>query len=221
MCMPDRKTIAAVLPFAVWIALMTLLPTAAWAYGVRSAAAAAALVWSFVVFRPALAISPRALIWGIAAGVFVAAFWIFPEETEWYRKWLLWPIGSEPPPSTEPAAYDPAVCGWALTIAKLVGSAFVIAPAEELFFRSFLYRWLQSRSWLAVPLSRFDASAFAWTAGLFCLEHPPRFIVAAACGAIYGLLAIRHGLGAAITAHVTTNLLIAFHVICHGAWAFW
>jgi len=219
--MPDRKTLAAVLPFAVWIALMTLLPQTAWAYAVRSAATAAALAWSFSVFRPRLSVSPRALAWGLAAGAFVAAFWIFPEETAWYRKWVLWPFGSEPPPSTEPPAYDPAVCGWPLTIAKLVGSAFVIAPAEELFFRSFLYRRLQSRDWLAVPLSRLDVSAFAWTAGLFCLEHPPRFAAAAACGAIYGIVAIRHGLGSAVVAHIVTNLLLALHVIYHGAWAFW
>ena len=218
--MPDRSTVAAVLPFGVWIALMTLLPATAWCYAARSAATAAALAWACRVLRPDWRLSPRALVWGLAAGAFVAAFWIFPESWSWYRKWLLWPVGAEPPPVAD-APYDPAVCGWPLTIAKLVGSAFVIAPVEELFFRSFLYRRLQAREWLAVPLSRFDVSAFVWTVGLFCLEHPPRFVVAAACGVVYGALALRHGLGAAIVAHVATNLLLALHVVHHGAWAFW
>ena len=218
--MPDRSTVAAVLPFGVWIALMTLLPATAWGYAARSAATAAALAWACRVLRPDWRLSPHALVWGLAAGAFVAAFWIFPESWSWYRKWLLWPVGAEPPPVAD-APYDPAVCGWPLTIAKLVGSAFVIAPVEELFFRSFLYRRLQAREWLAVPISRFDVSAFVWTVGLFCLEHPPRFVVAAACGVVYGALALRHGLGAAIVAHVATNLLLALHVVHHGAWAFW
>ena len=37
----------------------------------------------------------------------------------------------------------------------------------------------------------------------------------------YGLLAIRFGLGSAIAAHVTTNLLLALHVIFRNAWQFW
>lgn len=219
--MTDRKTLAAALPFGVWIALMSFLPQTAWSYALRSAATAAALAWACAVLKPSWRISPRALAWGLAAGAFVAAFWIFPEDWAWYRRWVLWPVGAEVPPDAGPAPYDPSVCGWPLTVAKLVGSAFVIAPVEELFFRSFLYRRLQARDWQAVPLSHFDVSAFVWTAGLFCLEHPPRFAVAAACGAVYGLVSIRHGLGAAIVAHVVTNLLLALHVIYWGAWGFW
>jgi hypothetical protein len=40
-------------------------------------------------------------------------------------------------------------------------------------------------------------------------------------GAAYGALAIRKGLGAAIVAHVTTNLVLAVYVIAHSEWAFW
>jgi CAAX prenyl protease-like protein len=217
--MPDRSTVAAVLPFGVWIALMTLLSATAWGYAARSAATAAALAWACCVLKPRWRLSPRALAWGVAAGAFVAAFWIFPESWGWYRKWLLWPVGAEPPPVTD-APYDPAVCGWPLTVAKLVGSAFVIAPVEELFFRSFLYRRLQARDFRAVPLSRFDLSSFLWMVALFTLEHD-RPVVAAIAGAAYGLLAIRFGLGSAIVAHVVTNLALGLHVIYRGEWWFW
>ena len=114
----------------------------------------------------------------------------------------------------------PAVCGWTLTIVKLIGSAFVIAPVEEVFFRSFLYRRLQARDFRAVPLSRFDLSSFLWMVFLFTLEHD-RPVVAALAGAAYGLLAIRFGLGSAIVAHVVTNLALGLHVICRGEWWFW
>ena len=157
---------------------------------------------------------------GILVGVLVTVLWIVPEVSDFYRTWFCWPIGSLPTPSSEPSPYDPAVCGWALTIAKLIGSAFVIAPVEEVFFRSFLYRRLQARDFRAMPLSRFDLSSFLWMVFLFTLEHD-RPVVAALAGAAYGLLAIRFGLGSAIVAHVVTNLMLGLHVIYRGEWWFW
>ena len=221
-------------PFATWIVLQTFLPATAWAYAVRTAATA--LVGVFCLWRGgsrscatggrgracrghagAVALVATA---GILVGILVTVLWIVPEISTFYRTWFCWPLGSLPPAPTAPSPYDPAVCGWALTIAKLVGSAFVIAPVEEVFFRSFLYRWLQNRDFRAVPLSRFDLSAFLWTIFLFTLEHD-RPLAAALAGALYGFAAIRFGLAGAITAHVTTNLLLALHVIFSHAWAFW
>ena len=149
-----------------------------------------------------------------------APAWIAPEFSTFYRTWFCWPIGSIPIVTPDPSPYEPAVCGWTLTIAKLIGSAFVIAPVEEVFFRSFLYRWLQKRDFLSVPLSRFNLSAFLWMVFLFTLEHD-RPLAAAVAGAAYGLAAVRFGLASAIVAHVTTNLLLALYVIHQGAWAFW
>ena len=229
-------------PFATWIALQTALPAAAWAYAVRSAATA--LVGIFCLWRGGsrscatvtesgkrvaspnsehlgeAALSPLHLLAGLLVGVIVTVLWIVPEISTFYRTWCCWPIGSLPAASHHPSPYDPAVCGWALTITKLIGSAFVIAPVEEVFFRSFLYRWLQKRDFRAVPLSRFNLSAFLWMVFLFTLEHD-RPLAAALAGALYGFAAIRWGLASAIAAHVTTNLLLALHVIFSNSWAFW
>ena len=157
---------------------------------------------------------------GLLVGLLVAVLWIVPELFPFYRTWFCWPLGSLPAATTAPSPYDPAVCGWTLTVAKLVGSAFVIAPVEEVFFRSFLYRWLQKRDFLSVPLARFDLSAFLWMVFLFTLEHD-RPLAAALAGALYGLAAIRFGLASAIVAHVVTNLLLALHVIFSNSWSFW
>ena len=219
-----RKNIwTAVLPFATWIGLQTILPATAGAYAARTAATAVVGFLCLAFHNKALKTpnAPNVLtaLIGLVAGLVVCALWIWPDGFSWYRTWLCWPIGSLPaPPAASP--YDPAVCGWTLTIVKLVGSAFVIAPVEEVFFRSFLYRWLQNRDFVAVPLSRFDLSAFLWMVFLFTLEHD-RPLAAAMAGGIYGLLAIRWGLGSAIIAHVVTNLALGLHVIYHGAWAFW
>lgn len=218
--MPSRSTIAAVLPFGTWIALMTFLPATAGTYALRSAIVALALVFSAIVLKPSWRIAVSPLVAGLLAGALVAAIWILPEHCQWYRTWVLWPIGKDVPPEL-PSPYDPAVCGNWLTAAKLVGSAFVIAPAEELFFRSFLYRWLQSREWLSVPMCRFDLNAFLWMTFLFSLEHPPRFVVAAICAIVYGALAIRKGIASAIVAHIVTNLILAGYVIAAGDWGFW
>ena len=146
---------------------------------------------------------------GLIAGFAVFVLWIYLPA---------WPY-SEPAVQTE-SPYAPQNCGWALTIMKLIGSAFIIAPAEEMFFRSFLYRRLISRDFTSVSLSRFDLSAFLWVIFLFTLEHN-RPIAAALTGAVYGLLAIRFGISSAVIAHMTTNLVLALHVIINNQWQFW
>ena len=213
-----KSAIVHSLPFAVWMGLMFILPATAESYAIRSAATLAAGMACWIAHRrnaPAAENRYRpgrfciASAAGLAAGIVVFALWI----------WLpAWPYGESAASGGSP--YAPETCGWALTLAKLAGSAFIIAPAEELFFRSFLYRRLIARDFTSVPLSGFDLSAFLWTVLLFTLEHN-RPIAAALTGAAYGLLAIRFGISSAIVAHVTTNLVLALHVICNKAWQFW
>ena len=217
-----KTTLLFTLPFATWMGLMFALPPTALSYAIRSAAALCAGIACMLLWRCGGASTKEGSahgkliipMWiqvavGVIVGATVCALWI----------WLpTWPF---PEPATpDPSPYAPSVCGWPLTIAKLVGSAFIIAPVEEVFFRSFLYRWLIARDFLSIPLSRFDLSAFLWMILLFTLEHD-RPVAAAITGALYGLLAIRAGLGSAIVAHVTTNLLLGLHVIHHNAWQFW
>ena len=204
-----KLTLACILPFAVWMGLMFVLPPTALSYAIRAAATIAAGAFSLALCRPQVSFPFRTWAIGILVGILVCALWILLP---------VWPFPE--PVAPDPSPYAPAVCGWTLTLAKLVGSAFVIAPVEEVFFRSFLYRWLIARDFSSVPQSRFDLSAFLWMVLLFTLEHD-RPVAAAITGALYGLLAIRFGIGSAIAAHVTTNLLLGLHVIYHNAWQFW
>ncbi len=206
-------------PFVAWIALQMALPATAVGYAVRTGVTAVIGLACLLVLKAPCGFPWRGVIVGLIGGLVVNVLWIAPEYSTWYRTWMELPIG-ELPPAAGPSPYEPSVCGWPLTIVKLIGSAFVIAPVEEVFFRSFLYRRLQARDFRAVPLSRFDLSAFLWMAFLFTLEHD-RPVVAALAGAAYGLLAIRFGLGSAIVAHVVTNLMLGLHVIYRGEWWFW
>ena len=206
-----------IIPYLVWMVLMLVLPTSAVGYAVRSLAGAMCLC-SICMFGPKLSLpSLKSFAWGTVAGLVVCVLWIWPESFEFYRRFFI--IGSDAAPAG-PSPYDPAVCGWPLTLAKLAGSAFVIAPAEELFFRSFLYRWIQGGDSAGARIDRFDLTAFLWTVGLFALEHD-RYLAGAMAGAVYGLLAIRKGLASAIIAHVVTNLALAIYVIHRSAWSFW
>ena len=218
----EKTTIQALmfsLPFATWMGLMFLLPASAGSYAIRSAATLAVGAACWILHRKSESAVTTAnhrygsaclsVISGLAVGTVVFALWI----------WLpAWPYAEPVAPESLP--YAPQTCGWPLTVAKLAGSAFIIAPAEELFFRSFLYRRLISHDFSSVPLSKFDLSAFLWVVFLFTLEHD-RPVAAAITGVAYGLLAIRFGITSAIVAHVTTNLILALHVIFNGAWQFW
>jgi membrane protease YdiL (CAAX protease family) len=104
-----------------------------------------------------------------------------------------------------PSPYDPAVCTWALTIAKIAASAFVISIAEELFFRV----------WLV------DFAGFWWMVALFAVEHGERWHVGALAGIAYGLIAKRFGIYSAIIAHATTILILGLWVVCCDRWEFW
>lgn len=213
-----KSAIVYSLPFAVWMGLMFILPPTAESYAIRSAATLVAGIACWIAHRRDSNAKPSkfapgkmcvSALAGLGIGLAVFALWI----------WLpAWPYDEPAIPDVSP--YAPETCGWALTIAKLIGSAFIIAPAEELFFRSFLYRRLIARDFVSIPLSTFDLSAFLWMMLLFTLEHN-RPIAAAVTGALYGLLAIRFGISSAIVAHITTNLVLALHVICNKAWQFW
>ena len=185
-------------PFAAWMALMTLLPSTAAAYAARTVAVAALLGmagWRLSGFR--LALSWRDAALGVAVGLAVFAMWILPEQFDWawYRRWCI--VG-------EGGTNAVAESGAALIALRLVGSAFVISVAEELFFR----KWL------------IGFAGFWGTVGLFAIEHD-RWLVGALCGVIYGALYLRRGLGAAIVAHATTNLVLGLWVLRSGQWQFW
>lgn len=220
--------VAACAPYAVWMALMIALPGTACSYAARAVASLAVLAAAAAVLAKCARSRPetgRSLFWptgavaAVVAGIGVAVLWIAPEYLEFYRRWFV--VGDCPAPgSGATSPFDPDVCGWTLALARLAGSAFVIAPAEELFFRFFLYRFLQSRDWMRQGLRRFDLQAFIWSVGLFALEHD-RPAAAVAAGAIYTCTYIRFGFAAACVAHALTNFILGVFVLATASWAFW
>ena len=211
------KSFWLIAPFATWMALMTVLPATVGGYAVRTAVTAAMLVAGWwqgletlddrretglpsLVSRPLKSFVSRlksSLLPGLLVGLAVFAIWILPEQFDWawYRKWCI--IGEG---GTQAVAEASAV----MIAIRLIGSAFVISVAEELFFR----KWL------------IGFAGFWPMVVLFAVEHD-RWLVAAICGVAYGWLYLRKGLGAAIVAHATTNLVLGLWVLKTGQWQFW
>ena len=194
------KSFWLIAPFATWMALMTVLPAMMWAYAIRTKVVAFLLLVACDHFyekgiRPDVV--RRSVLPGLVVGLAVFAIWILPEQFDWawYRRFCI--IG-------EGGTQAVAEASTLMIVYRLLGSAFVISVAEELFFR----KWL------------IGFAGFWWTVGLFAVEHD-RWLVAAICGIAYGWLYLRRGLGAAIVAHATTNLVLGLWVLKTGQWQFW
>jgi hypothetical protein len=110
----------------------------------------------------------------------------------------------------------------AIMIVRVFGMTIVVPPLEEVFYRSFLYRYMLREDFENVPLGRFDGRAFLITAVLFGFAHDARWLVGILCAFCYQGLVIRKGrLGDAITAHAITNLLLGVYIIWKHQWQFW
>ena len=219
-----KRSFWMIAPYAAWMVLMAMLPATVGGYAVRTAIVAGLLWWALrgnlrelllgvpsrntaVSSRSdSLTISPvrqsvlkslPQISWSIAVGVVVFVIWILPEQLNvpFYRRFCI--VG-------EGGTQAVAEAGAAMIAVRLIGSAFVISVAEELFFR----RWLIS------------FAGFWWMVALFAIEHD-RWLVGAIAGAAYGLLYLRRGLLAAIVAHATTNLVLGLWVLKTGQWQFW
>lgn len=122
--------------------------------------------------------------------------------------------------------FDPALLpqGWtaATMTAVRLGSAVLVVPLmEELFWRSFLLRYLVRHDFQRVPLGAFTWSSFLITTVLFGLEH--HLIVAGMlAGAAYNALLYKtRSLAHCVLAHAVTNLFLGIYVLASGRWDLW
>ncbi|HJN89503.1 MAG TPA: CAAX prenyl protease-related protein [Verrucomicrobiota bacterium] len=117
---------------------------------------------------------------------------------------------------------------WAFAGVRIAGSTLLVPMLEEVFYRSFLYRYILAPNWMFTAHNSFHIKPFLLTSVIFGFTHQ-HWIAGIICGIIYQSLVLRtNRIGDAITAHATTNFLLGVWVITQGfgyadepQWYFW
>ncbi len=221
---------ARVVPFGIFLLLTAgqgqFGPASAYWFYLAKTLVGLWLIWAM---RPFVAEMRWAFSWpAVLVGVGIFAVWagLSGEWTTQNSPWVK--LGLSHAPAQPAPAWNPqeqfgagSAVAWLLISVRILGSTFIVPPLEEVFYRSFLYRYIAGKDFLAVPLNRFLPVPFLVTAALFGLAHN-EWLAGIICGAAYQWLVLRQGrLGEAMTAHAITNFLLGVWVVWQGAWQFW
>ena len=217
-----------VLPFAVYMAFIALMPVIShlWQlispttpfddrliYPIKVACVALLLTFLWKRFKELLDINLQWLdvLWSVAVGVAVFLLWINLDQG-WMK------IGDSP--GFNPR--DPAGnINWYLALPRLLGATLVVPIMEELFWRSFLARWIERPDFLNVTPTHIGLRALLISSVLFGIEHT-LWLAGITAGLAYGALYILRGkLWAPVLAHATTNGLLGLWVLQSKQWDFW
>jgi CAAX prenyl protease-like protein len=158
-------------------------------------------------------LSFKEFLTAFSCGLLVLVIWIVPEE-------YFFQVG-------QGAAFDPYALGespaaaMTLISVRLLGSSLVVPIMEELFWRSFLMRYLINPDFRSIPMGAFTWFSFIGVAVFFGLEHH-RVLVGIVAGVLHGLLLVyQKNLKGVILAHGVTNLGLGLYVVVTGNWMFW
>ena len=225
-----QPTAVRVAPFVIFV----LLTAAQGKFGAASAYwfyLAKTLVGAWLIWeiRPFVTEMRWAISWeAVLVGGGIFFLWI-GVSGEWTTQNSLWvKLGFSHPPEKFAAAWNPkeqfgigSTLAWLFIAVRVLGSTFIVPPLEEVFYRSFLYRYLASQNFLSVPLNKFLPIPFFATAFVFGFSHN-EWLAGILCGAAYQWLVLRKNrLGDAMTAHAITTFLLGIWVVTRGAWQFW
>ncbi|MFC0250835.1 CAAX prenyl protease-related protein [Massilia consociata] len=219
----SRAAWARILPFGAYIFFIILgdmLERAGlaradlrWLYPVQVGVVAALLAVFWRQYHELRAPLPRLpqLLTALGVGVLVLVLWVNLD-----APWMTVGGGGE--------GYDPRTNGeidWLLVAIRIAGAALVVPVMEELFWRSFLMRWIESADFEALEPIRVGLKGFLISVVLFGFEHS-LWLAGIVAGVAYSLLYMRHrNLWSAVLAHAVTNGLLGVWVVSTGSWTFW
>lgn len=218
----SRAAWVRILPFAAYLffivagdvleRLGVAASTLVWLYPLKIAVVALllALFWRHYSELRHASLSSAQTLTALATGVLVLVLWISLD-----AGWMI--IGN-------PSGFDPRSHGqidWLLVAIRILGAALVVPVMEELFWRSFLMRWIVASDFESVEPSQLGLKSFLITVVLFGFEHN-LWLAGIVAGAAYSVLYMRHRtLWSPILAHAVTNGLLGIWVVRTGNWSYW
>lgn len=163
-------------------------------------------------FRPV----PRLPIIALAVMTGLGVFVLWVKLEGWYPALPL--LGKR-------TGFDPHTLGtaWKLPFmtTRFLGLVLLVPLVEELFWRSFLIRWLIEPNFLKVPIGQVTPTAAVITSAIFALSHP-EWLPALLTGLLWvWLLWQTRSLSACLISHAIANLALGIHVLITGDWKYW
>ncbi len=210
-----------ILPFAAYmgfIGLASVLPAESslelWLYPFKTAVVLGLLIYfwsSYSELRQPIWTDAKEAGLAIGVGILVYVLWV---RMDW--SWAT---------QGELTGYNPfqegAGMGWALAAVRIFGASIVVPLMEELFWRSFLIRWVVDQDFEKVAFGTFTLASFGATVVLFGLEHN-LWLAGMMAGVAYNFLYYQtRRLWPCIVAHATTNFILGLHVLLTHEWQWW
>lgn len=124
-------------------------------------------------------------------------------------------------------AFDPGTIAhpagrWGFLALRFLGLVLIVPLIEELFWRSFLMRWVINPDFERVPVGQVTWPAALVTSAMFAGAHPAEWPAALLTGLVWaGLLYRTRSLFACFLSHLAANLALGVYVVTTGAWRFW
>lgn len=221
----SRPAIRRILPFAVFMLLLALRGAAPedggwgidprWIYGLTvGVVGGMLLVWwrEYGELASPAWPSPREVLLALAVGLVVFVLWISLDAP-------VFRLGDGTArfvPLTADGTLD-----WPLIAVRWIGAALLVPVMEELFWRSFLMRWIERHQFEAVPPQQVGLRAVVLSTFVFMLAHT-LWLAAILAGLAYAWLYVRTGkLWTPVIAHAVTNGALGIWVVATGNWQFW
>jgi uncharacterized protein len=221
----NRAALVRVTPFVLFIALLALrgmVPEDGrwgidprWVYGI-TVLAVGGLLLAFWREYGELALQRWPGVGELALAVVVGAvvFWL------WISLDAPWMRLGEATAGFRPVDAQGNVL-WPLVAVRWVGATLLVPVMEELFWRSFLMRWIERAQFEMVDPQRVGLKAIVLSTFVFTLAHT-LWLAAVVAGLAYAWLYVRTGkLWVAIVAHAVTNGALGVWVVLTGNWAYW
>ena len=123
-------------------------------------------------------------------------------------------------------AFDPtslldSALGLTFLVVRFYGLVLMVPVMEELFWRSFMLRYLTHQDFHKVPMGTFSALALWVMVAASALAHP-EWVVAVIASLAYAFWLRRtRNLFGAVVAHASTNASLGVYVFVTGNWQYW